>query len=120
MVRSDATADDSLAAIFERSKFGMAIAAIIRIMATTISNSIREKPRCFLIASPAENASYIPSCRQLLIGAARKVPTEEPSGLSGLGSFPLPGGRIRTKKGRKLNFLPFVRKTSLELVADKS
>src|SRR5579872_941444 len=43
-VRSVATADASLAAIFERSKFGMAIAAMIRIIATTISNSINEKP----------------------------------------------------------------------------
>src|SRR5580704_3434605 len=43
-VRSEATADASLAAIFERSKFGIAIAAMIRMIATTISNSINEKP----------------------------------------------------------------------------
>src|SRR5207245_775374 len=49
MVRTEPTADDSLAAIFERSKFGMAIAAMIRIIATTISNSIGEKPFCFVI-----------------------------------------------------------------------
>ena len=43
------TAEDSLAAIFERSKFGIAIAAMIKMMATTISNSIREKPFCFFM-----------------------------------------------------------------------
>src|SRR5579859_6581276 len=53
MVRTDPTADASLAAIRERSRFGIAIAAIIRMIATTISNSINEKPFCFLfIFSP--------------------------------------------------------------------
>src|SRR6266446_10802962 len=50
MVRTEATADDSLAAIRARSKFGMAIAAMIRMIATTISNSISEKPFCFRIS----------------------------------------------------------------------
>src|ERR1700693_2577173 len=50
MVRSELTADDSLAAMRARSRFGMAIAAIIRIIATTISNSISEKPFCFRIS----------------------------------------------------------------------
>jgi hypothetical protein len=45
-VRKEATADASLAAIFERSKFGIAIAAMIKMMATTINNSINEKPFC--------------------------------------------------------------------------
>jgi hypothetical protein len=40
------TADASCAEILERSKFGMAIAAMIRIIATTISSSISEKPAC--------------------------------------------------------------------------
>jgi hypothetical protein len=43
-VRSEPTAEAWLAAIFERSKFGIAIAAIIRIIATTIKSSINEKP----------------------------------------------------------------------------
>jgi hypothetical protein len=43
-VRNEATADASLAAIFERSKFGIAIAAMIKMIATTINNSISEKP----------------------------------------------------------------------------
>src|SRR5437899_3177377 len=45
-------ADDSLAAMRARSRFGMAIAAIMRMIATTISNSISEKPLCFFISSP--------------------------------------------------------------------
>src|SRR5271156_2186553 len=47
MVRSDATADASFAAIRARSRFGIAIAAMIKMIATTISNSISEKPFCF-------------------------------------------------------------------------
>src|SRR6478609_8875842 len=50
MVRIELTADDSLAAIRARSRLGMAIAAIIRMIATTISNSISEKPFCFRIS----------------------------------------------------------------------
>src|SRR5216684_3991456 len=49
MVRTEPTAEDSFAAIFERSKFGIAMAAMIRMIATTISNSIREKPFCFFM-----------------------------------------------------------------------
>jgi hypothetical protein len=48
MVRSEATAEASLAAIFERIKFGIAIAAMIKMIATTINNSIREKPFCLV------------------------------------------------------------------------
>jgi hypothetical protein len=40
----EAAADDSLAAIRARSRLGMAIAAMIKIIATTISYSISEKP----------------------------------------------------------------------------
>src|SRR5438309_4527877 len=50
MVRMEPTADDSLAAMRARSKFGIAIAAIIRMIATTISSSISEKPFCFRIS----------------------------------------------------------------------
>src|SRR3974390_1930087 len=49
IVRSEPTAEDSLAAIRDLSKFGIAIAAMIRMIATTISNSIREKPFCFFM-----------------------------------------------------------------------
>ena len=37
-----AAAADSLAAILDRIRFGIAIAAMIKMMATTISNSMRE------------------------------------------------------------------------------
>src|SRR5256885_6016225 len=50
MVRIPLAADDSLAAIRARSRFGMAIAAMIRMIATTISNSINEKPLSFCIS----------------------------------------------------------------------
>ena len=46
MVRMDPTADASLAAIFARNRFGMAMAAIIRMIATTIKSSMSEKPFC--------------------------------------------------------------------------
>src|SRR3954470_278886 len=48
MVRIELTAEDSLAAIRARSKLGIAMAAIIRIIATTINSSMSENPFCFL------------------------------------------------------------------------
>src|ERR1019366_8700500 len=48
-VRSASTAAASFAVIFERIKLGMAMAAIIKMMVTTISNSIREKPFRFVL-----------------------------------------------------------------------
>src|SRR6266481_8231828 len=49
MVRMLAAAAESLADIFDRSRLGIAMAAMIRIIATTISNSINEKPFCLRI-----------------------------------------------------------------------
>src|SRR5258707_14010691 len=46
IVRIDCAADASLAAIFDFNKFGIAIAAMINMIATTISNSISENPSC--------------------------------------------------------------------------
>src|SRR5579871_571599 len=46
-LRTEPTADASLADIRARIRFGIAMAAMIRMMATTISNSISEKPFCF-------------------------------------------------------------------------
>ena len=75
IVRTDPTAEASLAAIRERSKFGIAIAAMIKMIATTISNSMSEKPFCFLfIFSPKEQCSE--SCVVLPAGvhlSKRKV-----------------------------------------------
>jgi hypothetical protein len=45
----EATADASLAAIFERNRFGIAMAAMIKMTATTINNSINEKPFCLQV-----------------------------------------------------------------------
>src|SRR5207244_1934005 len=53
-----ATAAVSLAAMRLRSKFGMAIAAIMAIMATTIINSISVKPLLFITHSPCVAAAY--------------------------------------------------------------
>src|ERR1700688_4549210 len=50
MVRIPLTADASLAAMRAPNRFGMAMAAMIRMIATTISNSISEKPFCFRIS----------------------------------------------------------------------
>src|SRR2546430_39188 len=49
MVRKDSTADASFAAIFDLIKFGIAIAAMIRMIATTMRSSINEKPLCLVI-----------------------------------------------------------------------
>jgi hypothetical protein len=45
IVRIFATAEAWLAAFRDDSRFGIAIAAMIRMIATTISSSIKEKPR---------------------------------------------------------------------------
>jgi len=47
IVRIDEIAEASFALIRERIRFGMAIAAMIKIIATTISSSISENPFCF-------------------------------------------------------------------------
>src|SRR4051812_25319657 len=49
MVRSEPTAELSLADLRAASKLGIAIAAMIKIIATTISSSISEKPFCFVM-----------------------------------------------------------------------
>src|SRR5437764_344606 len=49
MERMDPTAEASLAEILARSRLGMAIAAMMRMIATTIRSSINEKPFCFFI-----------------------------------------------------------------------
>src|SRR5262249_36330420 len=49
MVRMVLAADESLAAILDRIKLGMAMAAMMRMIATTISSSINEKPFCLRI-----------------------------------------------------------------------
>src|ERR1700675_3391670 len=58
MVRIELTEEDSLAAIRARSKFGIAIAAMIKMMATTISNSISEKPFCLRFINLPKSIEY--------------------------------------------------------------
>jgi fructose-specific phosphotransferase system IIC component len=48
-VRSVAEAEASFAAMRERIRFGIAMAAMIKMIATTISNSISEKPACLFL-----------------------------------------------------------------------
>jgi hypothetical protein len=59
-VRKEPTAEAWFAAIRERSRFGIAIAAMIRIIATTINSSIREKPLelFFIQSSSGKTLSY--------------------------------------------------------------
>src|ERR1700674_309835 len=63
MVRIEFAADASLAAIFAPTRLGIAMAAMTRIIDTTISSSIREKPFCLGIGFPRldEMALYAPS-----------------------------------------------------------
>src|SRR5260370_8666313 len=63
--------DDSLAEILARIKLGIAMAAMIRMIATTISNSINEKPFCLIELRSEEHTSELQShlnlvCRLLL------------------------------------------------------
>ena len=50
-LRIELTEEASLAAMRAHSRFGIAIAAMIRMIATTINNSINEKPFCLRIIS---------------------------------------------------------------------
>ena len=66
--RIEATADDSLAEMRERRKFGIAMAAMIRMIATTINNSISENPPCLrfmfsLMSAYAEKTAYRGMCK---------------------------------------------------------
>src|SRR5581483_10440478 len=68
IVRIEPTADASFAAMRERSKFGIAIAAMIRIIATTINNSINEKPFCLRICF-----SFLSHLRCLVISSTHRL-----------------------------------------------
>src|SRR5258708_2418700 len=79
----DPTAEDSLAEILARSRLGIAIAAMIRMIATTIKSSISENPFCFFMSSPCQVSSKSPH------------PNDRNKGPS-----------ARKKQGRKLVSLP--------------
>jgi len=53
-VRREPTDEASLAAMRDRSKLGIAIAAMIRMIATTINSSISEKPLDFRKVQPSQ------------------------------------------------------------------
>jgi len=59
MVLMFETVVDSFAVCLERSKLGMAIVAMIRMIATTISNSKSEKPRLFFIGFLSKSGSSV-------------------------------------------------------------
>src|SRR5271167_231811 len=59
MVCSEAAADESLAAIRARIRLGIAMAAMIRMIATTISSSISEKPLCFLVLRLLDDLCFV-------------------------------------------------------------
>src|SRR3954467_10181161 len=65
--RIEATADDSLAEMRERRKFGIAMAAMIRMMATTMNNSMSENPPCvrfmFSLMSAYAKTAYRGMCK---------------------------------------------------------
>ena len=52
MDRTELTADASFAAMRERKRFGIAIAAMIKMIAITTRSSISEKPFCLLKRGP--------------------------------------------------------------------
>src|SRR5580704_10135318 len=74
-VRSAATADASLADILERIKFGIAMAAMIKIIATTINNSINEKPFCCSFICPILQRIRVPT--HIFFGSRSLAKSEE-------------------------------------------
>src|SRR5216684_7878105 len=96
MERSEAAADESLADMRARIRLGIAIAAMIRMIATTISNSISEKPLCFCICLGLLTSLYsvsfnTPDARDIrfvrMYGAKSEVYDEEAGALRAL--FPV-------------------------------
>src|ERR1700693_2214085 len=69
-MRTEAAADESWAAIRARIKFGIAMAAMIRMIATTINSSISEKPLCFRMSAHI-SASGRPFFRDYLMSSFR-------------------------------------------------
>src|SRR5216684_3056081 len=111
MVRSEATAEASLAAMRDLKRFGIAIAAMIKIMATTISNSISEKPFCFFMPSPRmSSASKRLQCKLLAKPNDRELkkgPSVLPSALYSIDCAPHGHGRP-TRQSACFDALPSV------------
>jgi hypothetical protein len=83
-VRIEPTAEAPLAAIRARNKFGIAMAAMIKMIATTISNSINENPfalwffsiTCFSLADPQTSTIYLKRLALHSAYRARPAPFE--------------------------------------------
>ena len=95
-VRTEPTAEASLAAIRDRRRFGIAIAAMINIIATTISNSISENPRFYFDALPRnrDSAGY-PAARSTLISVLLFIILlpNLVGGMTGPGRIPVVSGK---------------------------
>src|SRR5215469_753029 len=83
MVRIPLAADDSFAAIRARSRFGIAIAAMIKMIATTINSSISENPLCLRICFMSPSNRYLKANRNALESVPRFL-----SWLCLLGNYP--------------------------------
>jgi hypothetical protein len=64
IVRIEPTEEASLAAIRDLRRLGIAMAAMIKIIATTINNSISENPFCFAV--PFSSNIVLPGCMPIL------------------------------------------------------
>src|SRR5260370_30281665 len=78
MVLMVLAAADSLASNLDRSKLGTAIAAMIRMMATTISSSINEKPFCLRIEKSSSGVRKALFFENELVGCATQAPSQHP------------------------------------------
>ena len=96
MVRVEPAAAESLAAMRARKRFGIAIAAMIRMMATTINNSMSEKPLCFRMecSSPRDFAGANPE--------GHKIPGD--TNTSRMRRTKPRGSRLRSQSGKPLCF----------------
>src|SRR5688500_13032806 len=81
MARSDPMADASLPAIRARSRPGTAIAAMMPMMATTISNSIRVNPQFFSVLIFATYCRLL-SCRVTRFSGQKKGCLQKQASLS--------------------------------------
>ena len=118
IVRSEPAAEDSLADILARIRFGIAMAAMIRMIATTISNSMSEKPFPLLlfgfdlVSSPQSfNSSFLATqpgvfCFNLCLVLA--LSTTVDLLISTAIVTPLPGGHgtATAQKKRAGHFIP--------------
>src|ERR1700722_2964889 len=93
MARMLVAADASLAAIRARMKLGRAIAAMTRMMATTMRSSTREKPRCAL-----PMARFCRECCELIAGLLSRA-TRKKGGGNRCGLLPLESEKTYCKDG---------------------